>query len=317
MGHQAHYAAPAGKACSPTFLFIGPGRAGSSWFAECLREHPDVFIPANRATFFFSQHHHMGVHWYARFFASAAERVAGEACEEYLSSPEALRRIRDYDPNMRLICCLRNPYERALSSWRFFGRNGLGEATLVAQAQRYPAVFEGGYYATQLKIAHSLFPSEQILTFLFEQIAAEPRSVMRRLYAFIGVDPEFVPTSLLRRINGNGRARLPALARLVHDIHARTWGTSRLASNAVGQLKRIRPLRSLVQTALYAQQRPWPRWRDALSEFPEQVITRYEQEINDLEEMLKRDLSAWRSKDSRAASPSDSAPQSSADNYRP
>jgi hypothetical protein len=282
-----------------------------------LREHPDVFIPPNRATFFFTQHHRMGVPWYEAFFAGAGGRVAGEACEEYLSSAEALRRIREYDPQMRLICCLRNPYERALSSWRFFGRNGLGEATLVAQAERHPAVIEGGYYATHLRLASSLFPGHQILTFFFEDVASDPRAVTRRLYEFIGVDPEFVPPSLHQRINANGRARSRALARLVHDLHAHTWGTSRIVSNAVGQLKRIGPLRRLVQTALYSEQRQSLPWQDLLSQFPADVVARYEREISDLERMLGRDLSAWHAMDSRARGPSDNASRSIAGSCRP
>lgn len=258
-----------------------------------LREHPGVFIPPNRATFFFSQHYHMGVPWYERFFTNAGERVAGEVCEEYLSTPESPGRIRAYRPDMRLICCLRNPYERAISSWRFFGRNGMGEDTLAAQAQRYPAVIDGGCYATQLQVVRSLFDGTQVLIFLFEELS-DPLPVARRLFEFIGVDARFVPGSLHRRINGNGRARAPVLARLVHDIHARSWGTSRIGSNAIGQLKRIRPLRRLVQTALYAQEPPLQTWREQLSQFPDSVIARYEREIGDLERMLDRDLSSWR-----------------------
>jgi hypothetical protein len=251
-------------------------------------------VPPNRATFFFTQHFGMGVHWYEEFFAHAGQRVAGEICEEYLSSAEALERIHDYAPDMHLICCLRNPYERAISSWRFFGRNGLGEPTLVAQAERYPAVIDGGFYATHLQTMYSLFRKEQVLTFFFEDLAADPRGVVRRLYAFIGADPEFIPGSMHKRINGNGRPRSTLLARLVHDIHALSWGTSRTASNAIGNLKRVRPLRRLVQMALYAEDRRPLRWQKLMSEFPDEVIARYEGEISGLERMLGRDLSSWR-----------------------
>lgn len=308
----------------PTFIFVGPGRAGSSWFSEVLRDHPDIFVPPNRATFFFDQHYQMGVQWYESFFSGAKGRIAGEVCETYLASREALQRIRDYEPDMRVICCLRNPYQRAISSWRFFGRNGLGQPTLVAQAERYPAVIAAGYYATQLQLVNSLFDRRRVLTFLYEEVASDPRSVVRRLYSFIGVDPEFIPKSLNRRINANGRPRSRLLARLVNDVHAHTWGTSRIASNAVGNLKRIRPLRRLVQVALYAEERRPPDWRSLLQEFPDGVISRYEQEITRLEQMLGRDLSSWRAGDRACAVPAltsgeatDSASRSSAGSCRP
>lgn len=252
-----------------------------------------MFVPPNRATFFFTQHYAMGTRWYEEFFAHAGERVPGEICEEYLESAAALERIHDYAPEVRLICCLRNPYERAISSWRFFGRNGLGEPTLVAQAKRYPAVIEGGYYSTHLQTIYSLFRKEQVLPFFFEDLAADPGGIARRLFAFIGADPEYIPASLHRRINGNGRPRSPFLARLVHDLHALSWGTSRTASNAIGNLKRVRPLRRLVQMALYAEDRRPLRWQKHMAEFPDEVISRYEQEITGLERMLDRDLSTW------------------------
>lgn len=305
--------APAVQICrKPSFLFLGPGRAGSNWFTEILREHPDVFVPKNKGTFFFSKHYHMGTAWYERFFAPAGEAVAGEVCEDYLLELETLVRIREYAPEMRLICCLRNPYERAISSWRFFARNGRGEPTLAAQAERNPDVFECGLYATQLQNVQSLFRRDRILVFLFEEIASDPRSVARRLYRFIGVNPEFVPTSLHRRINGNGQARFPLLARLVHDIHMRSWGTSRLASNLTGQIKRIRPLRGLLRRVLYHEGVHASDWRDLIAEFPDEIVARYQQEITALEQILGRDLSSW-----RALPAADSALRSSAGNCRP
>ena len=277
---------------------MGPGRAGSTWFTEVLREHPDVFVPPNKGTFFFSQHYHKGLDWYEGFFARTARAAVGEVCEDYLATAEALARIKEYDPGMRLICCLRNPYERAISSWRFFARNGHDQPTLAAQAGRNPAVFEHGLYATQLQVARSLFDDKQILIFLFEELASDPRSITRRLYRFIGVDPEFVPPSLHRRVNGNSQPRSRLLARLVHDVHIRSWGASRIASNTIGQLKRVRPLRRLVQTTLYAEGEHSHGWRDFISEFPPDVIDRYEREISGLESILQRDLSRWHAGDS-------------------
>jgi hypothetical protein len=278
----------------PSFLFLGAGKAGSNWFMEILHEHPEVFIPPNKGTFFFTKHYHLGTRWYELFFSKASERCIGEVCEDYLASPEALARIKDYRPDMRLICCLRNPYERAVSSWRFFARNGIDRATLAAQAEQYPQLFRDGYYATHLEVLHSLFPRDQILIFLFEELASDPESVARRLYQFIDVDSSFVPTSLHQRINPNGTPRSRLIARFVHKIHIRSWGPSRRASNLIGHIKRIRPLRRAVTAALYRQRPTSQAWQAYFSEFPDHIVARYEREIGDLERILCKDLSAWR-----------------------
>jgi Sulfotransferase domain len=279
----------------PSFLFIGAAKAGSSWFFEILREHPEVFVPPNRATYFFCKFYDLGIPWYESFFSAGdPSRVRGEVCHDYLVNLEALRRIRSYRPSMRIVCCLRNPYERAISAWRFYTRNGLGCPSLAEQGAQYPDVFAPGYYGTHLSAVHSLFPQDQVLVFFFEDIFSCPQTVASRLYEFIGVAPDFVPPSLYRRVNVNGRPRSRTAARLVHNLHMRSWGRSRLASNAVGLIKAIKPLRQLVKATLYRENEEPADWRAHLSEFPPEVVARYEEEITILGRMLGRDLSAWR-----------------------
>jgi Sulfotransferase domain len=279
----------------PSFLFIGAAKAGSSWFFEILREHPEVFVPPNRATYFFCRFHDLGTPWYESFFSAGdPTRVRGEVCHDYLVNLEALQRIRSYRQSMRIVCCLRNPYERAISAWRFYARNGLGRPSLAEQNAEYPDVFAPGYYGTHLSAVHSLFPQDQVLVFLFEDIFSRPQTVASRLYEFVGVDPDFVPPSLYRRVNVNGQPRSRTAARLVHNLHMRSWGRSRLASNAVGLIKAIKPLRQLVKATLYRENEEPADWRAHLSEFPQDVVARYEAEITILERMLGRDLSAWR-----------------------
>ena len=278
----------------PSFLFIGPSKAGSSWFFEILREHPHVFVPNNKATFFFSAYYEQGIGWYESFFAKAKGReVCGEVCHDYLASRESLYRIRDYRSDMRVICCLRNPYERALSSWRFFRRNGMDEPTLAAQAIRYPTVFEEGYYATHLSELRKIFPDEQILLFFFEELAGDPEGVVRRLYDFVGVASDFRPPSIHARINVNATPRCRLLARVAQNVHQQSWKKSRMFSNFIGAVKRIKPFRRLVRSALYSESLPAPDWRKHLNEFPPRVVRRYECEIALLEAMLKRDLTHW------------------------
>jgi hypothetical protein len=38
----------------PTFLGIGAPKCGTTWLAECLREHPQVFVPEVKEVVYFS-----------------------------------------------------------------------------------------------------------------------------------------------------------------------------------------------------------------------------------------------------------------------
>jgi Sulfotransferase domain len=286
---------PRSRASGPSFLFVGAGRAGSSWFFEILRQHPGVFMPPNKGTFFFSRHPGMGVSWYEGFFpGDCRARVAGEVCEDYIANPEALRRIRDYRPAMRLICSLRNPYERAISAWRFMGRSGEPQGALSEEGERRPHLFFQGYYGTQLALLRSLFPDRQILVVFFEELLADPAAVARRVYEFVGVDPHFVPRSLRERVNATASPRWPAVARVVNEVHMRSWGRSRALSNLVGWVKRVRPFRTWVRAALYRERPQSEDWRRHHVDLPAPVVLRYEEEIVLLERMLRRDLSGWR-----------------------
>ena len=284
----------------PSFIFVGSSRAGSSWFFQILREHPGIFVPPNKGTQFFSSFYHLGPDWYEGFFpARSAGRIAGEVCEHYLSSEEALSRICEYRPDMRLICCIRNPYERALSAWRFFARNGLAQASLSAEGARRPDLFSNGYCATQVRALHRLFSPDRLLVLVYDDVAKSPAAVTRRLYEFIGADPDFVPSSLHRRVNGNARARSRLLARMVHDLHMRSWGPSRWVSNTIGTIKRFSPARRLVTWLLYEEQAHSTDWQDYLEEFPPSVIDRYEAEISAMETMLGRTFPHWHAPDGR------------------
>lgn len=297
MGEKAPRVHPAKFLSSrgPSFMFIGAAKSGSTWFAEILREHPEVFLPPNRSTYFFSALYDMGLAWYEGFFPENNDgRVPGEVCHDYLISPEALARIREYRPGMQLVCCLRNPYERAISAWHFYARNGLDHPTLAEHAVPSPGIFDHGYYSTHLEVVRRLFPENQVLIFLFEEIRQSAESVAKRLYEFIGVDPNFVPPSLHVRVNGNSRPRSRLLANVVHTVHMKSWGRSRLASNVVGKVKQIRPIRRLVTGALYKEERASNGAGEFFGEFPDDIVERYEREISALERMLGRDLSSWR-----------------------
>lgn len=77
----------------------------------------------------------------------------------------------------------------------------------------------------------------------------------------------------------------------------RSWGSSRIASNSIGYVKRVRAIRRAVRTLLYDERRDireTENWRTFASEFPRDVVARYEEEIGALERLLGRDLSSWR-----------------------
>ena len=69
----------------PNFLIAGAQKAGTSWLARNLGQHPDVFIPFYEVNYFnIEARYAEGLDWYARWFDEGADRAArGEKTPTY------------------------------------------------------------------------------------------------------------------------------------------------------------------------------------------------------------------------------------------
>lgn len=83
----------------PEFIGIGAQRAGTTWLHECLRTHPQVFVPLHKETQFFNLHFERGLDEYRMSFCGAKpEAVVGEITPNYHHDEKALQRIREALP---------------------------------------------------------------------------------------------------------------------------------------------------------------------------------------------------------------------------
>ena len=103
-----------------SFLAVGPGRSGTTWLHEALSYHPGLCLPSNvKETMFFDRHHGKGLSWYADHFK---HRLAGQLCGEegptYFQVPQAPERIKEANPQCRIIITIRDPVSRTLSGYR-------------------------------------------------------------------------------------------------------------------------------------------------------------------------------------------------------
>jgi hypothetical protein len=199
-----------------TFVVIGPGKAGTTWMYNLLREHPEVCVAAAKETMFFDANYHRGVDWYHRFYeACAGQTAVGEVCNSYIFSEEAPARMHAYNPALKLVTSLRNPIDRAFSNYLFWLRNaqvtGSFEDALVAR----PDLLVQGLYARHLERYLSHFPAEQLLVLAFNDLKRDPLGFARRLLEFLEADPERVPDVAGEKVLGASRPRSRVAARVV------------------------------------------------------------------------------------------------------
>ncbi|QIN80901.1 sulfotransferase [Rubrobacter marinus] len=302
----------------PNFLIVGAQKAGTTALYQHLKKHPDVFMSPVKEPHFFAFEGedldfrgprdretlgHMVVGdegAYRELFAGAnGERARGEASAMYLYMEEAVGGIRRHVPDAKLVAVLRNPADRAFSSFLHMVRDGrepipdFGRALAAEEGRiggRWSPIWHYrrmGFYHEQLSRYYEAFGPERLRVYLYEDLEGSPERVLRDIHEFIGVDPSFVP-DVSARYNVSGVPK----SRRLHALHRFLLRPNPVKS----ALKPFFPKglrRRMVEGSLNAL-----RNRNLVKPpFPDEVrrglIEGYREDISKLETLLDRDLSGW------------------------
>ena len=270
----------------PNFLVIGAPKAGTTSLHVHLRAHPEVFMPEIKEPRFFGYEGRGGLvkfpirtleEYEALFVDVAGETAIGEATPHYLVYPNAAERIRALIPHAKLIASLRDPVERSYSVYQMNRRNKeLNADVPFLEAIETDHNLRETYYP-MLARYFQRFPPEQLAVILLEDLEQSPATTMRRLYAFLGVDPGFRP-DLSKIANPGGEPRSKLLHRLFSDTRLR--GLSRGFPEPLVERLRAARSRNLAKQPLSPADR-----RKAIGFFREDILR--------TQDLIGRDLSAW------------------------
>jgi hypothetical protein len=196
---------PAGVPRLPNFLVIGAMKAGTTSLYHYLRAHPQVFMPAIKELDFFvaEANWKRGLNWYQRQFTRAAPAAVavGEASTMYTSFPAksgVAERIAAQLPGVRLVYLVRDPIERIRSQYRHSVAVGTETAPFERAVLDNPIYVDLSRYATQVDQYLEFFPRSQLLVVASEELRHSRSETVRRIYAFLGIDPEYIPGILDR-----------------------------------------------------------------------------------------------------------------------
>lgn len=247
----------------PNFLYVGPDKAGSSWIHEVLLKHPDVYLTPAKDLYYFDRYYDRGLGWYSAQFADAREEeVVGEVCQDYLFHPEAAARIHDTLGPVKVMVSLRDPVERAWSSYLYMRKHGIGPDTFGEALETRPELLGHGRYASALDRYLELFPRESVYVALFDDLERDPQTFLNGITDFLEIEKlPLAPADLEARLPAaKARSvRLAWVARRTAD-----WAREHDGARLVGKVKRS----PLVQRALYR-----PLDRQAVRPDPADVLT--------------------------------------------
>ena len=232
------------------FLGIGAQKAGTTSLHEYMRTHPQLYLPEAKEQPFFTDDDGYAEGWETfsavAFHGAPRGRRYGKITPHYLAGPVAwhpgtasgepasaviARRIAQQFPDVRLIVMLRDPVERAVSS--YWQAAVLGDeprplnealdaelaADALAAARVHPADghvhIVGGEYGRALESYLRFFPRDQLFVGATTVLGREPMTLLGDLWRFLGVDDAHVPPNLGARYQERGAGRrIPLLATL-------------------------------------------------------------------------------------------------------
>lgn len=233
----------------PTFIHIGPGKTGSTWLHEVLSLHPEVYLSPAKDLYYFSRYYDRGIDWYRSQFAQAPHDVpvVGEVCPDYLLTNAAAGRIRTtLGPDVQLMVTLRDPIDRAFSSYLYAAKHGLAQDTFRATLAAQPEMVQEGLYATQLRPYVDAVGSSNIRVGVFDDFEADPQAFLDATTDWLRIDRMPLTPEQLEAQLPASKARFVPLAKLA-KLGA-TWVRNHDGANVVGRVKRA----PVIQRLLYA-----------------------------------------------------------------
>ncbi len=233
----------------PNLIVIGAAHCATTSLHHYLSRHPQIAMSRTKELDFFADEGDFqagppfrtevdrraterrrgnwsrGLGWYRSQFDPSAT-VRGESSPIYTDPwfPRCAERMADVIPEARLIFCVRDPVERAISHYHHSHAGGHdprpAEEALSLPGSRY---LLSSRYAECLEPYLARFPRERIHLLAQEDLGASRRETLADVFRFLEVDESFWSPWFDRRWNESahkGGARWRAISRL---RRSRTW----------------------------------------------------------------------------------------------
>lgn len=101
----------------PLFVVPGMPRAGTTFLYHNLQKHPQIFLPFRKEIDFFNEiYRFRGIDWFHSLYKEIKPgQIAGDLSPACWFDPNTISNIKQYDANVKVILCLREPAENAYS----------------------------------------------------------------------------------------------------------------------------------------------------------------------------------------------------------
>lgn len=214
----------------PVSIMIGGvQKAATSSLLRYMSEHPDVISnPVKEFTYFIldeewqSGYNHQYALHFGKHYDATKQVLAKSAGIIYFE--ESMKRLKEHNPDVKIILVFRNPIDRAYSAYWFAKLQG--HETLqsfedainsdLSRADNYLTRgiidYKGrGHYAEQLEMLYKYFDKAQVKILLQEDLQNDMAGSIKDLFVFAGLNSNFIP-NLGKRYRESAKSKFPMLS---------------------------------------------------------------------------------------------------------
>jgi hypothetical protein len=195
-----------------SFCIAGTQKSGTSTLSVLLDKHRLIQrAPRKEMHFFDDEQRDWSSHDFSDISVPAARaypQLVGDSTPLYMWWPQALERIRAYNPDMKIIVLFRDPLERLVSQWvmmrnrwphvavdwpdflRRFAPSGLEDRIpegVNHHAFRMQSGLVRGYYGAQLERGFELFGQDQFHVLEFRAFLRDHLTALDGVTDFLGI----------------------------------------------------------------------------------------------------------------------------------
>lgn len=193
------------------FVVAGTQKAGTTFIHHCLMDHPDIYMPDGEIPIF-SNTSYQDIEYYNSIVSeleTKKRKILGIKRPSYISRPYVPQRIKRHAPSAKIIFCLRNPVDRAISAYfhnmkmmlnpYMEPNKGLLHLVKYKKFKKYPRskwLLEYGLYYKNIKRFYKYFPKKQILIIFYEDLKNRPKETIKKIYKFLNLNSDFIPKAI-------------------------------------------------------------------------------------------------------------------------
>jgi hypothetical protein len=283
----------------PNFFIAGAAKCATTSVYRYLKDHPQIFMSPVKEPKFFSRPYRpipgtgpgddrveklaiKDMESYMALFRDAAGYpVRGEASVDYLYYHQTAEDIHAFNPQAKILICLRNPIDRAYSGYTDHRRSretlSFHEALMAEETRTtYEFIWQYkklGLYYEGVKHYLDVFDPGQIMIVFFEDIRSRLNETISSICRFLGVDDYQVQD--VRRYNPSGtpNAFMARMGRLF------PWAKDALKKMVPNWYAKFRN-KTLVKEPMAEEDRAYLR-------------DYYREDVAKLSDLLGKDLSHW------------------------